>query len=58
VSGKTVNYHTVPDDQLHAFLQTMAGDRAAGCVVEMHKGIREVGCECPSALDFRKKTRN
>jgi hypothetical protein len=53
VSGKTVNYHTVPDDQLYAFLQKLAGNRAAGCVVEMHKGIREVGCECPPSSDSR-----
>lgn len=44
VSGKKVSYATVPDEQLYAILQPFAGDRAAGCVVEMYKGIREVGC--------------
>lgn len=44
VSGKKVSYAPVPDDQLYAILQPFGGDRAAGCVVEMYKGIREVGC--------------
>ncbi|KAI5450957.1 hypothetical protein NCC49_002696, partial [Naganishia albida] len=43
VSGKKVSYAPVPDDQLYAILQPFGGDRAAGCVVEMYKGIREVG---------------
>jgi hypothetical protein len=45
VSGKNVVFQTLPDEHLHGYLQKIAGDRAADCLVEMYKGIREVGCE-------------
>ncbi|GHJ89549.1 hypothetical protein NliqN6_5951 [Naganishia liquefaciens] len=43
VSGKKVTYIAIPDPQLHAIVQSFAGSRAAGRVIEMYRGIREVG---------------
>jgi hypothetical protein len=45
VSGKKVIFQTLPDEHLHAFLQQVAGDRAAESLVELYKGVRDVGCE-------------
>ncbi|KAJ9112906.1 hypothetical protein QFC19_000461 [Naganishia cerealis] len=42
-SGKSVTYAAIPDEQLYGFMQSVAGARAAGCLVEMYKGIREIG---------------
>jgi hypothetical protein len=32
---------------MNTVLQQVAGDRMAGCLVEMYKAIREVGSEFP-----------
>lgn len=45
VSGKKVTYIAIPDPQLHPIVQSLTGARAAGCVIEMYRGIREVGCK-------------